>query len=116
MAIMYGRDWWSDDPSPEDLQKAFRDEQAHKTADFRDALTQKYPAMHNGTPNEPERELSAADVHAMLQQITTALTMVMAHLETSNRVRGHDVTASIFADLNMELRPYRDRLADAPPY
>ena len=103
MAILYGPDLWTDDPSPEDLQRAFRDEQQARTAAFN-------AAMHNGTPNEPERDLSAGDVHEMLTDLTMALRDVCAYILCD------DAQNVIMEYHRAAMARHADRLNDAPPF
>jgi hypothetical protein len=115
--VIYGPDIFHDDPSPEDIQRAFAAEQQARTGEFFDALQKayvpQYPPMNGGTPNEPERELSAGDTHAALTDLAAALRDVCAYLATEV-----DTTAlrALYAQHADVLDRHAQRLNDAPPY
>jgi hypothetical protein len=118
MVTIIGPDIFHDDPSPEDIQRAFAAEQAQHTADFKRSLgidPQLAGHLHSiyGTPNEPERELSAGDTHAALSDITAALRNVCAYLATEVDSAALRALYAQHADV---LDRHAQRLQDAPPY
>ena len=115
MAILHGPDLWADDPSPEELQRAFAQEQQARTAIFQSALAGKYPATHNGTPNEPERELSAAEVRDILADIVRALAEITILMCDAPVDEEHWPYAKL-RELSERMDHWQQRLNDAPPF
>jgi hypothetical protein len=117
LMVIYGPDIFHDDPSPEDIQRAFAAEQQARTGEFFDALQKayvpQYPPMNGGTPNEPERELSAAEVRQILQDLTEAvrlLTLIVRDTTTNDFIL--DLVKATIADMET----WQQRLNEAPPY
>jgi hypothetical protein len=104
---------WQDDPGPEDLQAAFMREQQAATRDFQQALGRTYPAMNGGTPNEPERELSAAEVRDILQDLTATVQYLcdMAYIRAADKWDA--ARAQVYG---AKVKQLAERLQDAPPY
>jgi hypothetical protein len=118
--VIYGPDIFHDDPSPEDIQRAFAAEQAQHTADFQRALSggvDPQLAGHlmsiYGTPNEPERELSAADVRDILQDLTATVQYLcdMAYIRAADKWDA--ARAQVYG---AKVKQLAERLNDAPPY
>jgi hypothetical protein len=112
MVTVQGPDVWADDPGPEDIQRAFAEEQQARTAAFKSAVAPRLVSVY-GTPNEPERELSAWDVRNMLADILETMSNVLSCLQAQAAT---DDEAALWGNYRQTLYRHTRRINDAPPY